>query len=401
MSSVSQEDEFTEVTHKRKKRKASGSPTLPTLQKTGSSELPPGTPTRPKPAIIKNKIPVILSGIKAEHKNWRKLLGELRQFHPGLKVSQIKELPKGDFLLIGDSMQDVIILQNESKMKAALGQNVKVSLPKAFQINKQQTKSLAVKGVPSDISDSEFKEFLDLNKINFAKAERLKSKKDGRVLLIFRLEISDPTEAEALLSKNLVCHVTGIVYKVEEFRTPISVMQCYNCQCFGHSAKTCRSKQKCLICGGNHTHKGCPSKESRKPTCANCNGPHVASYKGCPEYKKQAFRQHVVNNQKTYASVVSQNTLPQFQTSQTFNFTAEQLTKFVANVVIQIAQPQVCYPNPKQDTLDLKSSMCFKVSNAAKNILRFDITGKDLFESIGSLSAPAAPLNLSHSRVTK
>ena len=89
--------------------------------------------------------------------------------------------------------------------------------------------------------------------------------------------------------------------------------------------------------------------------------------------------------------MVSQNTLPQFQTSQTFNFTAEQLTKFVANVVIQIAQPQVCYPNPKQDTLDLKSSMCRKVSNAAKNILGFDITGKDLFESAGSLSAPAPP----------
>ena len=62
-------------------------------------------------------------------------------------------------------------------MKAALGQNVKVSLPKAFQTNKQQTKSLAVKGVPSDISDSEFKEFLGLNKINFAKAERLKAKR--------------------------------------------------------------------------------------------------------------------------------------------------------------------------------------------------------------------------------
>ena len=73
------------------------------------------------------------------------------------------------------------------------------------------------------------------------------------------------------------------------------------------------------------------------------------------------------------------------------DFTAEQLTKFVANVVIQIAQPQVCYPNPKQDTLDLKSSMRRKVSNAAKNILGFDITGKDLFESIGSLSAPAPP----------
>ena len=74
-------------------------------------------------------------------------------------------------------MQDVIILQSENKMKAALGQNVKVSLPKAFQINKQQTKSLSVKGVPTDISDSEFKEFLDLNKITFAKAECLKKQK--------------------------------------------------------------------------------------------------------------------------------------------------------------------------------------------------------------------------------
>ena len=134
-----------------------------------------------------------------------------------------------------------------------------------------------------------------------------------------------------------------------------------------------------------------PEQRISKPTCANCNGPHVASYKECPEYKKQAFRQHVVNNQKTYASVVSQNTFSQLQTPQTSSFTAEQLTKFVVNVVIQIAQPQVCYPNPKQDTLDLKSSMCRKVSTAAKNILGVNITEKDLFESVGSLSAPAPP----------
>ena len=264
-------------------------------------------------------------------------------------------------------------------MKAALGQKVKVSLPKAYQTNKVPNKRLAVKRVPTDITKAEFKEFLDLNKISYAKAERLKSQKDGRVLPIFQLEVTGPTEAEALISQNLVCSVTGIVYKVEEFRAPISVMQCYNCQSFGHSAKTCRSKQKCLIFGENHSHRGCPSRELRKPTCANCKGPHVASHKGCPEYKKQAFR-HVVSNQKSYASVLSQNTLLQSKPTQTFTFTAEQLAKFVANVLIQIAQPQGCYPNPKQDTLDLKSSMYRKVSQAAKNILKFDVTAKDLFE---------------------
>ena len=205
------------------------------------------------------------------------------------------------------------------------------------------------------------------------------------------LEISDPPEAEALLSQNLMCNVTGIVYKVEEFRQPVSVRQCFDCQSFGHSAKNFRSKPKCVIFGENHSHKGCPKKEAKQPKCANCSGPHGASYKGCPEYKKQAFRQHVVNHHKTYAAVVGRKPLTQPNNSQTFQFTAEQLTKFVANVVIQIAQPQVCYPNPKQDMLDLKSSMCRKVSNVAKTVLGVSITGKELFESIGSLSASVSP----------
>ena len=51
-------------------------------------------------------------------------MGELRQFHPSLKVSHVKELSKDDLLVIGDSVQDVVILQNENKMKAAPGQNV-------------------------------------------------------------------------------------------------------------------------------------------------------------------------------------------------------------------------------------------------------------------------------------
>ena len=145
-------------------------------------------------------------------------MGELKQHHPSLKISQIKELAKGGLLVVGDSPQDAVILQNESKMKAALRKNVRISLPKAYQISQKQNKCLAVKGVPTDITETDFKEFLDLNKICYAKAERLKSKKDGRVLPIFQLELSDPAEAEALLSQNLMFNVTGIVYKVEEFR---------------------------------------------------------------------------------------------------------------------------------------------------------------------------------------
>ena len=268
MSSVNQEGEFTEVHRKHKKRKTSSSPTLPsTLQRTGSSELPPETPTRPKTPSYKNQIPVILSGTDDKFQTCRQVMGELRQHHPSLRISKVKALKKGDLLVVGDSPQDAIILQSEPKMKAALGKNVRVSLPTAYQITKQKNRCLVVKGVPTDITDEEFKEFLDLNKISYAKAERYKNKKDGRVLPMFQLEISDPAESEALLSQNLMCNVTGIVYKVEEFRQPVSVRQCFNCQCFGHSAQNCQSKQKCVICGENHSHKGCQKRSKTAQMC--------------------------------------------------------------------------------------------------------------------------------------
>ena len=143
MSSANQEGEFTtEVHRKRKKRKTSSSPTLPsTLQRTRSSELPPETPTRPKTSY-KNQIPVILSNIDDKFQTWRQVMGELRQHHPSLRISKVKALQKGDLLVVGDSLQDVIILQSESKMKATLGKNVRVSLPKAYQITKQKTSVL-------------------------------------------------------------------------------------------------------------------------------------------------------------------------------------------------------------------------------------------------------------------
>ena len=144
-------------------------------------------------------------------------------------------------------------------MKACVDQKVKISLPKAYQ----------TAGVPAEVTEQEFKEFLDVNKINYSKAERLTSKKDGRVLEMFRLETKNDTEAEAL--------ITCIIYKVEEFCTPVPVQQCWNCQSFGHSAKTYSSKAKCLICGESHHHKGCLNKEKKQPKCANCRGPHVAS----------------------------------------------------------------------------------------------------------------------------
>ena len=172
-------------------------------------------------------------------------------------------------------------------------------MPKAYQTSKPK-KSLVVKGVPAEVTEQEFKEFLDLNKINYAKAERLTGNKDGRVLEIFKLRIKDDTEAEALITENLTCPITGIIYRGEEFPTPILYSSAGTAKVSDIRPKLAGLKPNALSVGRAIIIKDAQIKRKKQPKCANCKGPYVASYKGCPAYKKQAFRQHVVDSQKFY-----------------------------------------------------------------------------------------------------
>ena len=65
-------------------------------------------------------------------------MGELRQHHPSLKISKVKALAKGDLLVVGDSPRDAVILQTESKMKAALGKNLGLVYPNPTKLHKRK-----------------------------------------------------------------------------------------------------------------------------------------------------------------------------------------------------------------------------------------------------------------------
>ena len=144
------------------------------------------------------------------------------------------------------------------------------------------------------------------------------------------------------------------------------------------------------MCGEAHSHKKCPNKDKKNPTYANCRGPHVANYRGCPAYKDQAFRQHVVQNQIIYASIVKQAAPP--PPSNTFNFTAEQIVSLVTNVVIKIAQPQLCTKTLSEKQVQVKSDLTKQIAETAKKCLGVNIKGKDVFESITSRPAPPPPV---------
>ena len=146
------------------------------------------------------------------------------------------------------------------------------------------------------------------------------------------------------------------------------------------------------MCGEAHSHKDCPNKNKKTPKCANCRGPHVANYRGCPAYKDQAFRQHVVQNQISYASIVKQASPP--PPNNTFNFTAEQIVSLVTNVVLQIAQPQLCTKNLPEKQVQAKSDLSKQIAETAKKCLGVNIAGKMCLSPSfhGQLPLPLRPL---------
>ena len=104
---------------KQKKRKAEHSPLLHTPPGSCSASSS-GSPTRSKPSCFSypNTVPVIFLDADPKFTSVEQVISELSQYYPELRVSRVKDLPKQGFLIIGNTPRDVIILQNETKMKA-------------------------------------------------------------------------------------------------------------------------------------------------------------------------------------------------------------------------------------------------------------------------------------------
>ena len=103
-----------------KTRKASGSPSLP----------PASQPTHP-PTDLKNKTPLIATGIDPKFNTAIRVMSELRQYHPMLRVYKIKQAQKG-WIFIGDTRKDFAILLNETKIQQVFGPKVKMLPPKSY-----------------------------------------------------------------------------------------------------------------------------------------------------------------------------------------------------------------------------------------------------------------------------
>ncbi|KAG5865873.1 hypothetical protein JTB14_016492 [Gonioctena quinquepunctata] len=81
-----------------------------------------------------------------------------------------------------------------------------------------------------------------------------------------------------------ITQICDIEVRFEHQRKKRRIGQCYNCQCFEHSAHNCKAEPVCRHCAGNHESRAHNMDDVGPNKCGNCEGPHNSNYRGCPDF---------------------------------------------------------------------------------------------------------------------
>ena len=95
-----------------------------------------------------------------------------------------------------------------------------------------------------------------------------------------------------------IFHITSLLntkIKIEEPYRKRIIIQCTNCQEYGHSKSYCAHPPRCVKCAANHSTSTCTKSKDDPPACALCGGNHTANYRGCQVHKNLQSLQYGKN----------------------------------------------------------------------------------------------------------
>jgi hypothetical protein len=139
-----------------------------------------------------------------------------------------------------------------------------------FSPNSEKPIKAVIHHLPSDTPAEDISnglEDLGFNVINVRQMTATQTASNGQThvapLLLFLVTLTGNITSQEIFKLNSFNHIT---------RAQTGLMQCYNCQKFGHVWANCRQPPQCLCCIGGHLHRECPGKTNAEsvPSCCNC-----------------------------------------------------------------------------------------------------------------------------------
>jgi len=229
--------------------------------------------------------------------------------------------------------------------------------------------------IPLDYSDKQIFDRIEPTlKEQIMRVGRIKTGIEGKPTNFVRIICRDTDTTQHLLKFGLL--LGNRKFPVVPAKPAHKVLQCYNCQLFGHHAQDCR---QATYCGGSHKTRDCTlTPKTGKAHCANCQQPHPAYSAACIAYrqevekKKQQQQEQIKKQENLVRSAVGTGTwanIVQKQTEQT----TTQIQKITTDNLVEtkklIAENETNIKTTISETLtDLKTQMTTMIQQEVKKM---------------------------------
>ena len=231
--------------------------------------------------------PVVIENYKTPNNSFstnQSILKEIQRLKPQAQLQKLVHMRNGNILIFPKDIPSLNSLLSPWPEGAFNGAHFTCRLARkhsSMPPSETPTKLLVIKGIHTNITETQVKEELDKQGIYISRIHRITSKSTQQPTTFIKIQLTNPDQAASLLHEGF--YMDLFQYRVEKARPPPTIKQCYKCQQFNYISINCTNPVVCLRCGENHHHKTC-TKEKREAKCANCAGEHSAASKTCPVY---------------------------------------------------------------------------------------------------------------------
>jgi len=235
----------------------------------------------------------------------------LREAPSNELVKLLNDQTKGDFFIalikrgnIAETRIQAKSIEAYRKIVATLEDKNKFFY--TFRLKSAKGVTVVIKGIESNVKPTEISEELAKKGFQIKNVINIFNR-DKKPQPMFRVELEP--ELTKTVGIHPIYHLKYLLYRrivVEEPHKRKTVLQCTNCQEFGHSKNYCKLPAVCVICGKLHTTKQCQLDKSKPElkTCSNCGENHTANYRGCVVYKE--LRKKLTPRQRVEQQVLNQ-----------------------------------------------------------------------------------------------
>lgn len=152
-----------------------------------------------------------------------------------------------------------------------------------FALEDERLLRVVIRGLPAEHSTTSIKEDLLSQNFPVREVHRMVSARTKKTYELVLVVLDRSPEGKRIFDLKVVNDLSGL--SVEPPHRSGNPAQCHRCQLYGHSARNCFARPRCVKCLGDHGTADCnrTPESTDPPACVLCGTTgHTANYRGCP-----------------------------------------------------------------------------------------------------------------------